>query len=103
MGRKATNLIGRRFGRLEVIGQAVTARYSRWRCRCDCGAIIVVTCNLLNNGDTKSCGCLHRDQVRANLKRLHTEKRAGPAKQYGRQQQSEPQHDAGPLARALGY
>jgi len=71
MGRKAINLLGQRFGRLVVIAQAPTMRYSRWRCACDCGAVCVTTSSMLRQGYTRSCGCLQRELARANLRRLH--------------------------------
>jgi len=32
-----------------------------WECKCDCGNIINVSIQKLNNGDTKSCGCLREE------------------------------------------
>ena len=59
-------MIGSRFGRLLVIAQAPTVRYTRWRCRCDCGAEVIVSRNSLQQGYTRSCGCLRADQARIN-------------------------------------
>lgn len=60
-------MIGQRFGRLVVIAQAPTLRYTRWRCRCDCGNERVVSRQLLMMGEkgTRSCGCLGKEQRRA--------------------------------------
>lgn len=68
MGRRAVNLIGRRFGRLVVLSQAPTLRYSRWHCRCDCGAECIVSTQMLHMGNrgTRSCGCLKREASRRN-------------------------------------
>lgn len=67
MSRPTLNLIGDRYGRLLVIGQAETVRYSRWRCRCDCGAVVVVSAQLLRQRDgTRSCGCLRRETLQKN-------------------------------------
>jgi hypothetical protein len=67
MSRPTLNLIGDRYGRLLVVGQAETLRYSRWRCRCDCGAIVVVSAQLLRQRDgTRSCGCLRREILQKN-------------------------------------
>lgn len=33
------------------------------RCRCDCGAEVVVRVSMLKSGNTKSCGCLHRETI----------------------------------------
>lgn len=77
MGRRTVNILGQRFGRLVVIGQAPTVRYSRWRCRCECGAEIVVSWQMLQMGaaGTRSCGCLRREQQSANMRRMHAEQR----------------------------
>lgn len=57
---------GLRYGRLVVIERApnvTTGGRSRvaWRCKCDCGKEIIVTGDNLQNGSTKSCGCLNTD------------------------------------------
>lgn len=66
-GRPPLNLLGHRYGRLLVIAQAPTLRYSRWRCRCDCGAEVVVSLQLLRMRDgTRSCGCLRREVSKRN-------------------------------------
>jgi len=36
-----------------------------WLCRCDCGRKTKVTSHELNTGDTKSCGCLNLEGMRA--------------------------------------
>lgn len=71
-GRPTLQLVGQRYGRLVVIAQAPTARYSRWRCRCDCGAEVVVSAQLLRMGaaGTRSCGCLKRETARRNGQRF---------------------------------
>lgn len=51
---------------------------SKVLCRCDCGTEKVVSMNNLRTGNTKSCGCFHRDQTsKANT--TH-----GDTKNYGR-------------------
>lgn len=62
---------GVRFGRLlalEHIGMS-SDRTALWKCKCDCGNIIIAReCNL-HNGNTKSCGCYAIDRIReANTK-----------------------------------
>lgn len=52
------NLIGKKFGRLLVedyLGD------SYWQCKCDCGNIAKVRTPSLNNGKTRSCGCLVKE------------------------------------------
>ena len=57
------DITGQRFGRLIVIRQT-DKRKSRcvvWECKCDCGNVVEVKSTNLQNGSTRSCGCLHRD------------------------------------------
>lgn len=64
------DVTGRRFGRLVVVG-ITSQRYHRhvvWRCRCDCGKETLVPSLSLLNGDTRSCGCLHSDVKRADMR-----------------------------------
>jgi hypothetical protein len=56
------NLTGRRFGRLTAI-KYTDKRVSgsvMWLCQCDCGNECIVASSALQNGNTQSCGCLHR-------------------------------------------
>lgn len=65
------NLIGQRFGRLVVIGEAGRSKsgYVLWKCRCDCGSETVVSSDSLRSGDTTSCGCFQRERsVECNTK-----------------------------------
>jgi hypothetical protein len=64
------DLTGQRFGRLVVVEEAGVvkhpngAKHKRWRCRCDCGTVCLVTGNNLKYGrSTKSCGCLKRELI----------------------------------------
>lgn len=59
------NLVGQRFGRLEVIREAGNNKHGQriFLCRCDCGKEIETKSYYLRQGDTKSCGCLHRECV----------------------------------------
>lgn len=58
MGAKL-NLIGLKFGRLNVISENGRDRYGLvlWRCKCDCGRESIVRGAALKSGKTKSCGC----------------------------------------------
>jgi hypothetical protein len=61
---RRTDLAGTRFGRLTGLWPA--GRYRReivWACQCDCGRVRAVLRNNLRTGNTKSCGCLNRDQA----------------------------------------
>lgn len=59
------NLVGQRFGRWLVTAFAGTKsdRHLLWLCRCDCGTEKAVTGHYLKNGDSRSCGCLKKEQI----------------------------------------
>ena len=62
---------GDRFGRLEVTGEASRSdrKERQYHVRCDCGTEKVVKGWLLRNKQTRSCGCLKREQnaaIKAN-------------------------------------
>jgi hypothetical protein len=63
MGRKAIDLTGQWFGRLEVVGRADAAGAGRavWLCRCRCGGEANVMGHNLRTGRTVSCGCALAD------------------------------------------
>ena len=55
------NLVGKKFGKLLVDGlsrKRTSDNCRMWRCYCDCGRRVFVRTASLNNGNTKSCGCL---------------------------------------------
>lgn len=68
------NLIGHRFGRLEIVAGAGVTHDGRtlWRCRCECGAEIIARGNHLKYGDTRSCGCLVKEQSPINGRESRT-------------------------------
>jgi hypothetical protein len=60
------DLTGLRLGKLRVLNKAPSIPGgAMWRCKCDCGAIIVRRGSGLNNGCTRSCGCLRGEFNRA--------------------------------------
>jgi hypothetical protein len=58
-------LIGQQFERLLVISKAGRNKYGEpvWLCRCNCGVEKNVRGYALKSGNTKSCGCLHREKI----------------------------------------
>lgn len=55
------NLIGQRFGKLQVVSRSDKASQSaHWNCICDCGSTSVVSSSNLRFGNTTSCGCFHK-------------------------------------------
>ena len=60
------NLIGRRFGRLTIIEKTEKrdGGHIIWKAICDCGKETYPNSNNLLSGNSKSCGCLHRERAR---------------------------------------
>ena len=59
------NLIGQKFGYLTVvkIDSSKIGNGTYWICKCDCGNTVSVLGSSLKNGNTKSCGCLQKEQT----------------------------------------
>lgn len=66
MSRPATDITGRIYGRLFVVGRAPGRGRdgsTLWLCKCTCGAeVTVIRCNLPR---TRSCGCYKREVARS--------------------------------------
>lgn len=64
---------GTRFGRWTVLIEG-DYKYGRpgYMCRCDCGTEKLMSQRGLVTGDSKSCGCLHKEVSRKQAKRLFT-------------------------------
>ena len=59
---------GLRYGRLLVLERSFPNNkfnHVMWKCQCDCGNVTITSGNNLENGSTKSCGCLSTDTRRA--------------------------------------
>jgi len=68
------NLLGKRFGKLLVIDSAphdCKIQRRKWKCLCDCGNEKIATVLDLRVGDTKSCGCWHRENSAQLIKKVH--------------------------------
>lgn len=61
----ATDIIGKRFGKLTVLrrGENNSRGEARWVCKCDCGRETLVITNNLNCGNTRSCGCTRVEKL----------------------------------------
>lgn len=65
-------MIEKRFGRLTVKEYAFSKCQQRyWKCICDCGKEHLVKTKYLNNGDTKSCGCLAKEISSINAEGMY--------------------------------
>lgn len=61
------SLVGQQFDRLTVLKLAyTTGRKTYWKCQCTCAnkSIVIVRGDQLKSGDTRSCGCWNREQVK---------------------------------------
>lgn len=65
----ANNLLGKKFGRLQVVRYCGIGKtkYAQWECLCDCGNFKIISSNHLVNRNTQSCGCLARENARKRL------------------------------------
>jgi hypothetical protein len=83
MSRKAIDLSGQIFGRLEVIerdfehprGKGLSAY---WKCKCTCGGRKSIAAPSLIYGGTQSCGCLRRETSRENQKQQSKDRVENP-------------------------
>ena len=59
-GKPISNYIGQKINMLTLIEPVYDdqGRF-KWKCRCECGNYTYVTTSHLNDGHTKSCGCIH--------------------------------------------
>ncbi|OMC99153.1 hypothetical protein MKX34_26575 [Paenibacillus sp. FSL R5-0636] len=65
MGSLKSDLTGRKYGRLLVIGiSEKRSKSTKWICKCDCGKEKAVIDYNLKSGHTKSCGCLRRETAK---------------------------------------
>jgi hypothetical protein len=62
---KVGDRTGQRFGRLSVVEQAGRNELKKvlWKCRCDCGAEVIVVAGSLVTGNTNSCGCALKETI----------------------------------------
>lgn len=67
------DLTGQRFGRLVALRHEPTpGNKTFWLCKCDCGKEVLVGYGELRTGNTKSCGCFHRDSAADRLRKQGT-------------------------------
>ena len=65
---RAKDLRGQVFGRLSVLyryNKKDSKGNSFWKCKCECGSYVVVPGYCLKNGNTRSCGCLQKENASA--------------------------------------
>lgn len=64
---KTIDLTGQKFGRLTVLRMAGKNKWGNitWLCDCECGNKIITNSSNLIKGETKSCGCLRKDNAKS--------------------------------------
>lgn len=69
MGRKKLDLTGQRFGMLVAVRDSGERRNGAvmWECLCDCGNNTLVHSDHLRKKNTKSCGCLRRENGKRTI------------------------------------
>jgi hypothetical protein len=62
---KKLNIVGNRYGMLEVLSYVGKDKHSKtlWMCRCDCGKMTEVIGSNLQKGNSNSCGCARKDSI----------------------------------------
>lgn len=63
MDKRFKNHIGERYGLLTVIERPAGHGDYRWKCQCECGNTTYALINNMKRGVTKSCGCLHQNDL----------------------------------------
>ena len=71
------DLTNKRYTRWLVLSRAGLSKSAKqlWNCLCDCGNTSIVCTGDLNQGKSKSCGCLDRELTRNRI--IHGHSRAG--------------------------
>lgn len=70
---KHIELTGQKLGRLTVVGKKKVNGLFYWDCICDCGETTTVVAGALTrkHKPTRSCGCIHRETIKANFGEKH--------------------------------
>ena len=58
-GIPITNYVGQKINMLTLIEPINDGERLKWKCQCECGNYTFVSTSHLNDGHTKSCGCIH--------------------------------------------
>jgi hypothetical protein len=67
---RVKDIAGQKFGRLTVVSfVGIEAKRVRWLCVCDCSKEMIARADMLRSGNTRSCGCLHRDYTASGAAR----------------------------------
>lgn len=71
MSKRIKDLTGMRFGKLLVIGieESKTDKWHStfWKCKCECGKIVIARGNNLRQGYKNSCGCIKENDLTGKI------------------------------------
>lgn len=73
--KRIKELIGKKFGRLEILSESEKSGYCI--CECECGNIGEYYISNVISGKTRSCGCFQKDRVKETLEEDLTGQRFG--------------------------
>lgn len=63
---KNNDIIGQKFGRLRIL-EVITKKEDKnrkyYKCKCECGNVVIIRADSLKSGKTQSCGCLQKEKV----------------------------------------
>jgi hypothetical protein len=82
MGDMIDDLIGKKFGKLEVVDRVPKPKGKSGNhvwclCVCDCGEIVEIRGTCIRTGNTTSCGCAKTKLCKTNLKHGHAGNKGG--------------------------
>ena len=63
MARKTLDITGEKYGRLTAKQKVAGIKPSKWICQCECGNTVTVLQSSIRNGNTKSCGCINKENI----------------------------------------
>jgi hypothetical protein len=81
---KLKDRTGERYGRLIAVSyDGYRNSQAFWKCKCDCGNIVVVNTDSLRRGTTNSCGCLRKEITSTRmLVHGHAKRQKGKSSEY---------------------
>lgn len=73
---KNGNLINKKFGKLLVTDVIrSTGGRKKWKCKCECGNVVILGGYRLTSGNNKSCGCMRTEKATARIKAYNANKK----------------------------
>lgn len=79
--KKWASEVGKKFGKLTIVGVRRVGTLSHYDASCECGGVAVVRCGLLLNGYTKSCGCI-KGVLSGAMTKVRMKNMSGARKSY---------------------